>query len=394
MTTPAIGLTITTGGLLRFTQAQEGQPVDLTISTVGFGSVPFVLAPTLTSVPGEIKRIASIAGIVQDDSIVHLTVRDDSSDTYIVYGVGLYLADGTLFAVYGQATPILQKSVLSSVFLALDLKFPAVDVTSIVFGDTSFIDPPAAEDTKGVAKISTQALVDAGTDDLTIVTPKKLAARLAAAIGSFVYGSRKIQTSGLASGGGDLTADRTIGVLAASSADAVAGSAADRAMTPAADLAALDARLGAGSPTAFAKSMLAAVSATATRALIGLGNVATLNVGAGGGIDADKLDGQEGAYYLAVVASGSNAQGSWRKFSDGWIEQWGTQAIAGNGNTVIMLPIPFPTQNVWSAVAGGNSNNDAQDNYPIASVPFALDRINVHNACDDAVNTPFYAKGF
>jgi len=41
-----------------------------------------------------------------------------------------------------------------------------------------------------------------------------------------------------------------------------------------------------------------AESGSTARASLGLGNVATLNNGAGNGIDADRLDGQQGSYYL------------------------------------------------------------------------------------------------
>ncbi|AHF89520.1 hypothetical protein OPIT5_03790 [Opitutaceae bacterium TAV5] len=60
--------------------------------------------------------------------------------------------------------------------------------------------------------------------------------------GTLVIGSRTISASGLATGGGNLTANRTITVTAASNAEATAGTATNRAMTPASTRAAIDGR--------------------------------------------------------------------------------------------------------------------------------------------------------
>lgn len=71
--------------------------------------------------------------------------------------------------------------------------------------------------------------------------------------------------------------------------------------------------------TAVAVSFLTAASAASMRSVLGLGTAATKNEGAGSTLDADKLDGQEGAFYLnpanlsTVVPNAklpSNAHGS------------------------------------------------------------------------------------
>lgn len=367
MTTPSIGLTITTAGLQRFTQAQEGDPVDLTVSSVAFGGQPFVVAPTLTALPGEIKRIAAISGEVLDDTIVHLTVRDDTADTYSVFGIGLYLADGTLFAVYGQETAILEKSVLSSVNLALDLKFPAIDVTNITFGDTTFLNPPATEDTKGVAFIAPQVVVDAGTDDSMIVTAKKLAVRLVAVIaGTF-----------------------------ASAAETIAGALTNKAVHPAGLLAALDNRLGAGSPTAFIKTLLAAVSATTARSTLGLGNTATLNVGAAADLlaatAADKL--VTPAMFGAlghVFAAGSGQY----VFPGGLIFKWFDGTAGGNGTSTIAIPTPYATACVAAWVQGANLDANAKDNGPSVYGALSKDSVPIMNAVDDPTPVRVYTFGY
>jgi len=167
-------LVITNAGIAAFTRAQLGEDIDLRIATVGFTAASFYLAPTLTALPGEFKRLDTLSGTVTGPDTVHLLVRDATPETYSVRGFGLFLADGTLFAVYGQAVPLVEKAGASMVLLALDLRFPAEQVAAISFGDANFVNPPATETVQGVARVATQAQVDAGTADECFVSPQKL----------------------------------------------------------------------------------------------------------------------------------------------------------------------------------------------------------------------------
>ncbi|MDB5683167.1 MAG: hypothetical protein JWM75_865, partial [Sphingomonas bacterium] len=47
-------LIVTTAGLNKFTSAQAGADIDLTVAEVGVTAADFVVAPTLTALPGEI----------------------------------------------------------------------------------------------------------------------------------------------------------------------------------------------------------------------------------------------------------------------------------------------------------------------------------------------------
>jgi hypothetical protein len=69
--------------------------------------------------------------------------------------------------------------------------------------------------------------VTAGTDDSKAVTPLALASTV-------VRVARSITATGLATGGGTLAADRTIDVPGATAAEVIAGAAGDKAVTPAA----------------------------------------------------------------------------------------------------------------------------------------------------------------
>lgn len=147
-------------------------------------------------VPDEIKRIVSIAGGATAPDTIHVTISDASKDVYTVRGFGFYLADGTLFGSYGQAEVIVEKSAGAAMLLACDVQFASVSASQITFGDTTFANPAATPDTLGVVKLASDEEARAGRDS-------------------------------------------------------------QKAMTPANDLAALNARLGASAPTDYAKRLLA-----------------------------------------------------------------------------------------------------------------------------------------
>lgn len=226
--TAALRLVMTTAGLGRFTAAQVQDDIDLTVAKVGFTDAVFVVAPTLTALPGEFRRVATVSGQAASDNIVHMIVRDDAALTYQIRGFGLFLADGTLFAVYGQAAPIGQKSEMASLLLAIDIAFPTADVANLVFGDANFLNPPATTTTKGIVELATDQETAEGVDAARAVTPKSLQARLAG-----LFAGRRVNASGLAVGGGDLSADVTITVPAASADEVGAGVVDNKAVTPA-----------------------------------------------------------------------------------------------------------------------------------------------------------------
>ncbi|MEA9676936.1 phage tail protein [Xanthomonas campestris pv. raphani] len=190
----------------------------------------------LTALPSEIKRLTTIGGVVTAKDTMHVSVRDESNAVYSCYGFGLYLADGTLFAAYGQPALLVEKSGAASVLLAIDVVLADVDTAQITFGDTNFTDPAATVDVPGVVRLSTDAQAIEGLDK-------------------------------------------------------------ERAVSPANLIAVLNARLGDAAPTEFIKGLLARPTAAAARNMLGLRSAATFHVGTGNSLDADLLDGQEGAWY-------------------------------------------------------------------------------------------------
>ncbi len=231
----ALTLTFTNAGFARFTAAQLGNGADLRISAVGVSDNSVVVAPTLTALPGEIRRFATVSGSQVGDNIVHLVVRDDAEVIYGFRAFGLYLSDGTLFAVYAQAARIMEKTALASNMLAIDIAFPAANVASISFGATNFLNPPATTTTKGVVELATDQETIDGADTLRAVTPRGLKARLAdilVTLANVVPFGRRINTTGLATGGRTLDVDITIDVPRATAAEADAGTLTTKALTP------------------------------------------------------------------------------------------------------------------------------------------------------------------
>ncbi|CAM8673031.1 hypothetical protein [Sphingobium sp.] len=307
---------ITTAGLDALVNAQGGSTEPIEVVSVGITANAFTMAPTISSLPGELKRIEAVSGQAVSETVIHMTAQDASTDIYELRGLGLYLADGTLFAVYSQPTPLFRKVSISFFLLALDIGFSNGIAGAITFGDTTFLLPPASETVKGVAEIADAAEAAAGTDDQRIISPKKLRQVLDALGELIAPGSpnfsaaftallaRTITGAGLASGGGNLTASRVISVLAASAADVVTGTAADKAVTPA--------------------------------ALSGLARSLAQNG------------------YVTLPGCG------------GLILQWGRFSAASNATSSTLFPTAFPNACFSVASAGGVSGGaDSQDNPPV-----------------------------
>lgn len=178
MTAP-LQFVITDAGRAALIDAEGGGTAAALIAEVGVTAAVFIAAPTLTALPGEIKRIDTIAGSAADADTVHLIVRDSSNDEYVARGLGFYLEDGTLFAVYSQADPFLGKYAASHFLTAIDLKFLDGEAELITFGDANFLNPPATESEKGVAYLATIAEALAGAVADKIITPATMAAVLA-----------------------------------------------------------------------------------------------------------------------------------------------------------------------------------------------------------------------
>lgn len=239
----ALTLTVTNAGRAALVNADNSGTAPVIIAKVGLTATAVTPTAADTVLPGEHKRVATLSGGVVADDTIHVLVRDESSDVYTVRSVGLYLADDTLFGIYGQAEVLLEKSAQALLLLPIDVMFADIAAASISFGDANFLNPPATTTTQGVVELATEAEAETGTDTVRAVTPK---------------GMKSAVTSWLNS------------------------------------------RLGAGAPSTFIKSLLTIASAAALRVELGIKGAALKDEGANNGLDADLLDGQHGSYYANV----------------------------------------------------------------------------------------------
>ncbi len=263
----ALPFIVTRAGLRAFTDAQTGTGGTLTIVGVGLTNAPFASAPTLEALPGEFRRLSTIAGDRVGDNIVHMTLRDEEPIGYTARGLGLYLADGTLFGVYGQAAPLFEKSQLATLMAAIDIAFPTGAFGNIAFGATDFLNPPATTERAGVVELATEAEALVGLDTRRVASVSILARLLAAIEGRFAnalqvasaaianaiglriddLAGKQIAGGGLVTGGGRNDTDRELVVLPATVEQLKSG-AADVAVTPASLAAMVDLAAGSYAP--------------------------------------------------------------------------------------------------------------------------------------------------
>lgn len=167
----ALNIVVTNSGVAEIINAEHTGTAPVLLSQIKFGSGQYAPQPTQTQMVSPFKTLTTFSGADVGDQTIHVTVRDDSTDSYTLYEVGLYTASGTLFAVYSQSTPVLQKTANTVALLSIDIQLSAVQASSITFGDTTFLYPPATTETAGVAELATPAEVIAGLDNTRVVTP-------------------------------------------------------------------------------------------------------------------------------------------------------------------------------------------------------------------------------
>ncbi|MFK3649288.1 hypothetical protein ACI2IY_12770 [Lysobacter enzymogenes] len=228
---------LTTAGRAAMVNPDNTGTAPVRISEIGVTGQSFVATAALTSLPGEIKRLRTFAGAAVADDTIHVTLRDDSVDQYTLWGFGLYAEGGLLVATFCATSPIMEKSAQAMLLLAVDGRIEDVLATSLTFGDTDWMNPPATTTVQGVVELADNDETIAGVDST-------------------------------------------------------------RAATAAGIKAALNARFGATAPSAFVKPLLALTTAALLRGALEIKSAALRDEGAGKGLDADLLDGQQGAYYL------------------------------------------------------------------------------------------------
>ena len=176
---PSVPLIVTDAGIAEVINAEASGTAPVKLTEVGLGSGQYTAATGQTALVNEVKRLDTTSGGGIGDNIIHVSVTDESSDTYTVHEIGVFTESGTLFAVYAQSQPIIQKASASWMMLSLDIALVGIPEASVTFGDTNFVLPSATTETQGIVELATDVEVQTGTDTSRAVTPKGLASRTA-----------------------------------------------------------------------------------------------------------------------------------------------------------------------------------------------------------------------
>ncbi|WP_336981601.1 hypothetical protein [Altererythrobacter fulvus] len=201
-------MTVTAAGYAALVNAQNTGTAPVAIAQIGISEAALDPVPAISALPGEVKRVAALSGDTVDDDTIHMIMRDESADSYTMRSFALYLDDGTAFALYGQAEPIIAKAPPSIAMLALDVRFADIEAAALTFGDANFLNPPATTAMRGVVELATPAEAQAGLDVERAVPPAALLAAVTAWLNSrFGTGNSLIWHPGNDGAGSGLDAD-------------------------------------------------------------------------------------------------------------------------------------------------------------------------------------------
>ncbi|MFT8555439.1 MAG: hypothetical protein ABF697_09040 [Zymomonas mobilis] len=164
----ALKITITDAGRAALINANKSGTQAISIVSVGVSATAITADKSQTNLPDEIKRITAISGEVTAADAIHLTAKDDGDSIYTVRSFALYLDDGTLFAIYGQSSPILEKSAAAMLLLQLDIRFADIDATQIQFGNLDFVNPAATEKTAGVTRLTELGEAEQSVENIAV----------------------------------------------------------------------------------------------------------------------------------------------------------------------------------------------------------------------------------
>lgn len=176
----ALPITITTAGLQALINAQNTGVSNVVIAALGVCPNQVAITAATTVIPGELKRLGGVAGMVTAEDTIYVSAADQTQDTYTVRTIALYLTDGTLFAGYSQAAPLVEKAGPSQAVLEASIKLTAPLAEVIEFTGGGWVNPPASETVTGVLRLATVDEALAGVNHSRAVTPKGLKAVTAA----------------------------------------------------------------------------------------------------------------------------------------------------------------------------------------------------------------------
>ena len=217
-------IVLTTAGIQAVINAKETGTNAVTISEIGVGTGKYTASKEQTQLQAQVKRLPILEGGQAGDNAIHVACKDDGPGAYEVCEFGLFLSDGTLFAVYSQSTPIIAKQESSNLLLAIDMKLEGVSTGNVTFGDMSFSFTAATRENAGIVELATDEETQAGTDTQRVLTST---AKRAGLIRTASEGEAKAGTEGAAA----LT-PATLKGAAASEAETIEGKSGTLYVTP------------------------------------------------------------------------------------------------------------------------------------------------------------------
>lgn len=163
-----MNIIITDAGRAALINAQNNGTNAVKLTQIAISDSDYTATAADTSLPTEIKRLDTFAGELVAADTIHVTIRDESLDVYSMRAFGLLSDDGTLIAVYSQASAIVEKTAGSVALLAVDIKLDSADAASIeIVGDVGFMLPPGSALVAGLLKLTGE---ETPLDDTTRAT--------------------------------------------------------------------------------------------------------------------------------------------------------------------------------------------------------------------------------
>ncbi|CAH2708992.1 Phage tail protein [Xanthomonas campestris pv. nigromaculans] len=174
----ALQLVLTTAGRAALINAEKNGTTAVKVTSIGFTAAAFTATDDLKTIPGQHLTLSRISGGTTSSTTIHVSVSDTSRATYEVRGFGLYLENGTLLGSYSQPELIMEKAAASDLLMSADILFSGVTVSSVTFGNANFTNPAATTEKEGIVELATRAEAIAGTDAQRAVTPDALKAAI------------------------------------------------------------------------------------------------------------------------------------------------------------------------------------------------------------------------
>lgn len=172
-------LVITNTGRSALIDAELNGTGIIQLSEVRLGTGQYVASESQTDLVNVVTNIDTVSGEALSDTVLHLTAKDESSEEYTAYELGLFTSTGILFAVYSSTEAIISKAASVVSYLSIDITLGTISTASLSFGDTDFSMPNATETRAGVSAYTTDEEAQSDDVDNKSLTPKALATRTA-----------------------------------------------------------------------------------------------------------------------------------------------------------------------------------------------------------------------